>query len=170
METLDIGICILFFNKVDQTIDCIKSFLPSRTNIYILNNGSDQAFRKQLGDFCNKYPNITIYDFDSNLGISVGRNELIKRTTEDWLLFVDNDITIRPRQWISIISNHIKFNPGIEVFIPRLNNVHEHRYSRETYCEISTDGEVQFLTTQNGLTNMYPGGASIISRKLFERT
>ena len=38
----DIAIQILFHEKVEQTIECIKSFIPSGKNIYILNNGSSK--------------------------------------------------------------------------------------------------------------------------------
>ena len=37
-----VAVLIIFFNKLDQTIECIESFIPSQQPIYVLNNGSDK--------------------------------------------------------------------------------------------------------------------------------
>ena len=97
IKKIDLAVCILFYEKLDQTIECIQRFLPSGVNIYILNNGSSPVSRNSLGTFCNGYKQIKIFDSNANLGVAVGRNFLITHTTEEWLLFVDNDIIIRPQ-------------------------------------------------------------------------
>lgn len=164
-----LAICILFYEKIDQTIECINSFLSTGINIYVINNGSTSSSRYKLGEFCNNYKQITIIDSDINLGVSVGRNCLISHTTEQWLLFIDNDIIIEDSNWVYKISKHISLHNDIEVFIPELFNVHENRYV--SYRSFTIDDNIVTHDKEilNDLTNTFPGGASFINRKLFDR-
>jgi GT2 family glycosyltransferase len=166
---VDLAACILFYERLDQTIECIQSFLPSGLNIYILNNGSSPSARQVLGRFCDKYKQIKIFDSDVNLGVAVGRNYLITHTTEEWLLFIDNDIFVKTKDWLSRFKQHISLNPDIEVFIPKLFNVHENKYS--PHPGIKIEGNKAFLDSNDytDLTNAFPGGASFINRKIFKR-
>lgn len=166
---LDLAICILFYEKLDQTITCINSFLASGVKIYILNNGSSGPSRETLGSYCNRYKQITIFDSETNLGVAVGRNYLITHTTEKWLLFIDNDIFVKTKDWLSRFKQHISSNSDIEIFIPKLFNVHENRYSPHPCIKI--EGNQAFLDSNDytDLTNAFPGGASFINRELFDR-
>ncbi len=164
---IDLAVYILFHEKLDQTIESIQSFLPSGVNIYILNNGSSPSARQALGQFCNNYKQIKIFDSDVNLGVGVGRNYLVTHTTEEWLLFVDNDITVKTSDWLQNFAQYLLQYPDIEAFIPRLFNIYENRYV--SYCAFRIRGEIQGVEIINDLTNTFPGGASFINRKLFDR-
>ena len=165
---IDLAVCILFYEKLDQTIECIQSFLPSGVNIYILNNDSSQTARQALGQFCDDYKRIKIFDSDVNLGVGVGRNYLVTHTSEEWLLFVDSDITVKTPDWVQKFAQYIPQYPDIEVFIPGLFNVHENRYV--SYCSFRIRGwKIHGVEITNDLTNTFPGGASFINRKLFDR-
>jgi len=165
---IDLAVCILFYEKLDQTIECIQSFLPSGVNIYILNNDSSSSARQALERFCDNYKQIKIFDSDVNLGVGVGRNYLATHTTEEWLLFVDSDITIKTPDWLQKFAQHVLRYPDIEVFIPRLFNIHENRYV--SYCSFRIRGwKIHGVEIINDLTNTFPGGASFINRRLFDR-
>lgn len=168
-ENLSIAVCILFFEKIEQTIECIKSFLASEVNIYILNNGSSNKSRNALGEFCKKYKQIKIFDSDKNLGVAVGRNYLINHTVEDWLLFVDNDIRIKTKNWLKRLKFHLDSHENIEVFIPRLYNKRAKHYKINQSLKIENNIAIFFNEVKKGGVNCFPGGASFINRKLFER-
>lgn len=165
----DIAINILFFEKADQTIECVKSFLPSGSGIYILNNGSSSESAKKLKDFCSAHTQVTIFDSERNLGVSGGRNHLIRNTKESWMFFVDNDITVRTEGWYDAVKDHIRNRPEADVFIPRLYNVHEGTY--EKYSPFRIEG--RRITHDAAFTgkkmNRFPGGASIVKRSVFEK-
>ncbi|RJP65598.1 MAG: glycosyltransferase [Ignavibacteriales bacterium] len=167
-NNVDLAIMILFHEKVDQTIECLKSFIPSSQKIYILNNGSSKESVYQLKKFCKEYSQIKILDAGKNLGVGVGRNYLLQHTQEEWSFFVDNDIYVTKDNWLRNFIVHLKNNPDTEVFIPRLFNLHENNYVTYNALEFS-DGRINYLLTEDGKLNNFPGGASIINRKLFKR-
>jgi len=166
---VDLAVCILFYEKLDQTIECIKSFLPSGVNIYILNNGSSSSSRRELEKFCNNYKQVKIFDSDVNLGVGVGRNYLVTHTTEEWLLFIDNDIIVKTPDWLQKFSKYVYQYPEIEVFIPKLFNTHENGYVSYRSIRIVGDKAIHEEKIVNDLTNTFPGGASFIHRNLFDR-
>ena len=51
-------LCCCSMKKVDQTIECLISFIPSGKKIYILNNGSSKESISELKEFCKNYPQI----------------------------------------------------------------------------------------------------------------
>ena len=168
-KSRNLAICILFYEKLKQTIECIRSFLPSGVNIYILNNGSSPSTRQALGQFCDNYKQIKIFDSGINLGVGVGRNYLITHTFEEWLLFVDNDITMKTSDWVQKFAKYVYQHDDTEVFIPNLFNVHENNYVSYRSMRIVGDKVIHDKKIVKDLTNTFPGGASFIKRKLFDR-
>lgn len=165
---IDVAIMLLFHEKVEQTIECIKSFLPSGKKIYVLNNNSSKDSTIRLKNFCKNYSQVQIFDSEKNLGVSVGRNYLLQQTTEDWAFFVDNDIYITNNDWLQKFSVHQKNENHVEVFIPRLFNLHENSFV--TYYNWRVDNnKISYLIPNNGYLSNFPGGASIINRKIFKR-
>lgn len=171
MGNLDLAVCILFWEKLEQTIECIQSFLQSGVNIYVLNNGSSLSSRQALGRFCDGYKQVKIHDSDVNLGVGPGRNYLVTHTTEEWLLFVDNDITVGTADWLQRFDRWVSRYPETEVFIPQLFEVNSREYSRFPSFRIFGQ-KVIFQSEYNNklnLTNRFPGGAALVNRKLFSR-
>ena len=165
----NLAVCILFYEKLEQTIECIQSFLPSGASIYILNNGSSCSSRDEIGKFCDNHKQIKIFDSDNNLGVGVGRNYLITNTNEEWLFFVDSDITIKTFDWMQKINKLVCKYPDTEVFIPKLFNVNENKYVSYRSIRIVEDKAFYDVEIINNLTNTFPGGASFLNRRLFDR-
>jgi len=168
-NSIDLAVFILFYEKVDQTIECIKSFLPSCINIYILNNGSSVSGRLKLGNFCSQFRQIKIFDSDVNLGVSGGRNYLIANTTEGWIFSVDNDLTVNTADWLEKFRKHVSINSEIEVFIPKMFNVHNNMYSRPYSFIVYENMAFLDLSSSDDYVNTFFGGASFICRKMFDR-
>ena len=76
----DLQVCILFHNKVEQTIEAIKSINDSHVSILVLNNNSSKRQLQTLKEYSLNKPEIKIYNSDSNLGVSRGRNFLIEKS------------------------------------------------------------------------------------------
>src|SRR4030042_3197058 len=108
-------------------------------------------------------------DLEVNLGAGGGRNYLLAHTAEEWLLSVDNDIVMRTDDWMERFIKHVSFNSGIEVFIPRLFVVHNDSYAIPYSYRIEQHIAFPDETIMNDITNTFPGGASFINRKLFNR-
>lgn len=163
----DIAICVLFFEKPEQTIECVRSFLSSNSNIYLLNNNSSQLSTNLLKKFIDNYPQIKLYSSNKNLGVSRGRNFLINKTKEKWLFFVDNDITIKTKNWVKLAINLIKQNPHVDAIIPKLFNKHENKFVLHLKTKIKGNSAVFEKVEINEQPNIFPGGASIVNRKVF---
>lgn len=167
---MSLAVCVLFYNKVDQTIECLSSFLASGVALYVLNNNSDPEARAKLGQFASNHQQITIYDSPENLGVGRGRNYLIHHSTEEWLLFVDNDITMKTTDWLAKTQKYIEDHGEIEVFIPQMFNVHNNSYAQHLAVNLNAS-VAEFSWVKKGIhyTNMFPGGASFCKRSLFTR-
>lgn len=167
-DQLNIGIYILFHEKVSQTIECINSFLQYGMPIHVLNNGSSESSTTELLDYVKAFENVHLLQAPRNLGVGVGRNYLIENTKEEWLFFIDNDITIQSEGFIEIITNVIQSNSDVEAYIPRLYNVHESSYVNHLEMFVDND-QIGFKGAPGEFTNYFPGGASIVKRSVFQR-
>lgn len=167
MNTL-IAIQILFYNKLEQTKECISSFLPSAQNIYVINNGSDRAQWKNLQSHFNREKSVLFLDAGKNLGVSGGRNFLIKATKEPWIFSVDNDITINPSDsWLQEFEHFINYKENVKIICPSLYNVHDKTWSQHLSIN-KTDNKVSVETGEFDPSNCFPGGASIVHRSIFD--
>lgn len=168
---ISIGVLILFFEKTNQTIDCIKSFASKSkiVKIHILNNGSTINNWNYLKKKTAHIPNIHYHSSDYNLGPAKGRNLLISKSTEEWLFLVDNDITIKEKEdWVTIISRFINEHPKASIVCPKLYNVYEGSYCN--HPQVKIENGVVSLINNNQLTNTnyFPSGASLVRRSIFE--
>jgi GT2 family glycosyltransferase len=163
-----VGVCVVYYEKTDQTIECIKSIASNPVKVYILNNASSATSFEYLQSCLSEFSNIVYIHSAENIGPARGRNKLINASWESWLLFLDNDITMLTADWHARMISHIENAGETEVFIPRLYNVHENGWQHyHTYIlngNIISGGEIS-----NDCTNCFPGGASLVNRELFER-
>jgi GT2 family glycosyltransferase len=165
---LDLAVLVLFYNKEIQTLSCIKSFLHSGVNIYVLNNGSQQnSFCNLKREFAN-HKQVYFFDSKINKGVSWGRNYLIQNTQEKWLFTIDNDIILsHPRDWLDKLKLHIEKEDSVDIFIPSIFNLHENSYSRPFQLKLMNNRLVEVESSEE-IINNFPGGASIVNRRIFE--
>lgn len=166
-----ISVCLLFFEKVNQTLECIQGFLPSNIPIYLLDNGSSYESSKEMINYIKNYPQVKYKKNSKNLGISKGRNELIKKTKEDWLFFIDNDISIKTIGWIEQFYKETSLDKEAEVLIPKLFNVHLGCYTDYNKYEKQNNylTNTYNVRSKNKYNNLFPGGASIIKASVFKK-
>ncbi len=163
-----LAVCIVFFNKASLTCKCLESIVGSDVKIYVLNNGSDISSAEQVKDYCDQFKNVVYLSSNSNLGCGGGRNYLIEHSTEDWLLFLDNDITMETSGWFEKITAHLELPVNADVLVLKILNVWDGTYIRPVRLDI-LNGKAEFTTVEKGNSNLFPGGGSIISRRLFRR-
>lgn len=163
------AVLILFYERAQQTIQCIESFLPAGVPIHVLDNGSSAEAREVLNRRFADVSSVHVTRAEENLGVAAGRNRQIAETGEDWLFFVDNDIRVQTRRWPKRLRAHIAAEPGIEAWIPRQRQLPEGGFVRYKPFVIEGDRVHREKKLVNGYTNAFPGGASIVSRRLFDR-
>jgi GT2 family glycosyltransferase len=134
-----------------------------------LNNGSSQSSRKTFTDFSQQHDQIKLFDSDTNLGAWKGRNYLINQTKEEWLLFVDSDTVNRTRNWFRKFQSYLLGHPEVEMFIPRLFNVHENMYWRPWSSRLDGNTIRYGLDVVGDDRNAFPASHVFVIRKLFDR-
>ena len=165
----DVVVCVLFFNRLEQTLECIRSFLPSGVAVHVLDNGSEPASARAMAEALRPHPQVRLRSAGGNRGVSGGRNLQLADTTQRWLLFVDNDITVATPDWLARLARHVADCPEAEVHVPRLYNKHENGWGYLADYLVDEAGRCTFIPTSSGFGNSFPGGASVVDRRLFER-
>jgi GT2 family glycosyltransferase len=163
-----IAIAILFFEKLDQTIECVNSVIHSGCTIYILSNGSSLKSYNQLKAIFRDNENVFIFKSESNVGPSRGRNILIDKISEQWILFLDNDILVHSHNWHKIMLDSISAYKDVDVFIPRVFNKHEKTFLKFHLFKIKGQKVVGDFPNDD-IVNCFPAGASCINKDLFIR-
>lgn len=163
-----VDILILFYNKVDQTILCIDSFLTSGQYIYVLNNNSEPTQVEKLKRKYSKNNQVIILDSIENLGVSGGRNLLLRESKSPWFFSVDNDIVVSTQDWLEKMNLFLEKNPEAKILLPKIFNVHEQEYASDLKLMI-TEGKLEIISQKMSTTNYFPGGASIVHRSIIDR-
>lgn len=164
----DVAVCVLFFEKAEQTIECLKSIVPSGVQIYLLDNGSSRESSLAVRGYADTIDSIRWHESTRNLGCAGGRNYLISRSTEPWLFFLDNDAIIHPEGWHDCFQAHVRREPTIEVFSARLFELHYGVY-RPNYRLRLEERTAHVEPSASPLSNIFPGGTSFVHRTVFER-
>jgi GT2 family glycosyltransferase len=163
---LKIGIAIIFFEKLNQTIDCIKSVLDSEYTIYVLNNNSSKKSFRSLRNEFKGFNQICYIDSKENLGPARGRNLLASAIEEEWILFLDNDITVETKNWNFILEKYIISSNGYNVFVPKLYNVHENKFLKYHTFKFD-DKKIYGSYDESDIINWFPGGAACVNKNFF---
>lgn len=162
-------VCMLFYNKLEQTIESIESFLDAGVRVNILDNGSEESAARRMRAHFNANPLVDIVDAGRNAGVSGGRNMQLGATRAPWLFYVDNDISIKTPDWLQTLADAMATNPHADIFAPRLFNKHEDAWGSMSDFVVDSHGSCAFVATSSEFSNAFPGGASVISRSVFER-
>ncbi|MFY0649827.1 MAG: glycosyltransferase family 2 protein [Methylophilaceae bacterium] len=124
-------------NRPDDLHETIKSIynchdLPSE--ILILDNGSNNQTKHQYKKFINRFPNCKWFFSATNLGVSGGRNYLLKRTKSDIIIEIDDDISIENKSLFNNVLEAFKEedeNVGILAF--HIKNFHTRKRLRHEF-------------------------------------
>jgi GT2 family glycosyltransferase len=95
-----IAVIILTVNQREKTTRCLNSFRMVKTppfKIILWDNGSQDGTEEFIRE---SYPEVIVHHHPENLGAAAGRNSAVELAIElldpDFLLFIDNDMTVTP--------------------------------------------------------------------------
>ena len=163
-----VAVLVLFFNKLDQTKDCIRSFIPSGQMIYVLNNGSAEDQWQELQQTFAAHSNVKYYNAGKNLGATGGRNYLIQHTTEPWIFLVDNDVTVKQQtEWVSLFHSFLKQQPDAKLISCNVFNIHENAYTQQLRV-VKQGKKVHIEAGSFEITNTFSACGTIVHRSIFD--
>ena len=114
-----VSIITINFNGYKETCELIESFYKVETYPYeliVVDNASKNDDGKLLKE---KYPNITVVCSDKNLGFAGGNNLGYQYATGEYILYINNDITITT-PILQILINRLMSSPHIGVVSPKI--------------------------------------------------
>ncbi|GHE80111.1 hypothetical protein GCM10019059_43090 [Camelimonas fluminis] len=162
-------VCMLFYNKLEQTIESIESFLDAGVRVNLMDNGSEENAALQMRAHFASNPLVQIVSAGCNAGVSGGRNRQLAATDARWLFFVDNDISVQTDDWLERLASAMRRAPEADIYVPRLFNKHEDAWGQMFDFVVDAGGNCAFIATASEFSNAFPGGASIVNRRVFER-
>lgn len=74
----------------DECINSIKKQTYENFEVIIIDDGSEQKFKKNYEDIIKDDKRFSIIN-QSNMGVSVARNNGVKKSTGDYIIFIDSD-------------------------------------------------------------------------------
>lgn len=163
----DLG--VLFYNRARQTADCILSFLDEtiRPNVVVLDQGSAVDQRKFLDDALRPHANVRIVTLPENTGPAAGRNRLCRECRAEWILFVDNDVTLNTRGGVALIHSAVEGGGNIDGFSPRILNIHDNRIlERLRVIEERGRLKIALVDAHAATSNMFAGCAVVLRRSV----
>lgn len=119
-----LSILIVSYNVRALLQNCIQSIQKNEkgTDLEILvfeNNSSDGSLG-MLEELSLIYPNLQIIRSDENIGFARGNNELIKRTTSDYVLLLNPDTEIIKENTIGLLLEFLEKNPKVGIVGPKI--------------------------------------------------
>lgn len=101
-----------YIEKCFESIEC-QTILPSQYCVYIALNGPKEDYECFVKSCLEKFKFNYKYFYLSTVGVSNARNALIANSTEDYLVFVDDDDEISPNYLENLLAASTPTTMGI---------------------------------------------------------
>ena len=127
-----VSIIIPCFNALKYTKLCLKSILTNTSFNYeliLINNGSSDGTKQYFQEIKEKIStvkylkNLTVLQFDKNLGVAKALNTGIKISKGNYICYLNNDVIVSEK-WLNNLTNKMKQNNKIAI-IGTLFNAYE---------------------------------------------
>lgn len=151
-DQFEVAVCIIAFNRLDKTKQCIESVLKYTQNIkyklVLLDNGStDQT----LNYFKNvNHPNKVIYHVTKNVGAMYAGILLMQAVQEKYMAFLANDCIVTAN-WLSNLLTCMKSDEQIGMVCPMSTNISN--YQELNLGEYHNIEQMQQLAAQHNKSN-----------------
>ena len=144
-----------------KALDSIKKYFPLSYKLYIADDG-EVSDRKEYRYQTLENEGHVIIRLPFNSGISVGRNEIIKKATEDYILIMDDDIILQDSKSVINMKNALDAKDDIGVcsgmlFLENGNYMTSEGYQKGIQIEIDRG----MLFRHSSAKKIYKAGGSM---------
>jgi len=146
-----ISVITLTHNKLAVTRRCLLSWLQtaySPWELIVVENGSRDGTREWLKDLTRATEKagvgLQIIRHGKNMGCSTSRNEAIAAAQGDKVVFADNDVALRSRDWLTELAACLDRDPKVAVAGPKLVYPSPPHLIQCAGVGVSRSGRVQF--------------------------
>jgi GT2 family glycosyltransferase len=124
------SLIILCYNKLDCTRRCLESIVRHSVvddpwELVVVDNGSTDGTRDWLDHelralAASRSVPLTVLANDRNAGCSTARNQAMAAASGDYLVFLDNDVAPRTRDWLPRLAAALEAHPRTALIGPKL--------------------------------------------------
>lgn len=147
-----ISVITLTHNKLACTRRCLPSLLQSSCRsweLIVVENGSTDGTREWLSGFQREAERagvkVTVLANPANVGCSTARNQAIAASAGERIVFVDNDVALRSRNWLEKLGQALDADPGAGIVGPKLVYPFPPHRIQFAGGAVSRTGRVQFM-------------------------
>ncbi len=146
---MNISVITLTHNKLPVTKRCLPSLLGTEHKsweLVVVDNGSSDGTVDWLRDFRDSanVP-VTLIQNSDNIGCSTARNQGIDMARGGQLVFVDNDVALRSRHWLTRMCSELERDPKIAAVCPKLVYPLPPHNIQCAGAAVSPQGRVEFM-------------------------
>ena len=123
-EQMEVAICIKTYMREALLLRSVKSILsicPFKHRLYIADDGPISDDKARLYDELRAKGHIVL-ELPRDSGISYGRNQLVRASTEPYILLIDDDIVFSASSDIAILADVLAAEPKVGIVAPVLRN------------------------------------------------
>jgi GT2 family glycosyltransferase len=146
-----ISVITLTHNKLEYTQRCLASWLDTRFDsweLVVVDNGSEDGTQAWLQQFqaqaARRGVPVQLIFNDGNIGCSTSRNQGIESARGSLLVFIDNDVALRSRNWLTCLSHRLEADPSCGIVGPKLVYPFPPHAIQCAGAAVSPSGRVQF--------------------------
>ena len=118
MVNIDIGIVILHYNNIKDTIECVQSFIKNldthNYHILVFDNASPNQSGKALVEMFKHNAKVEVYLNDKNIGFGAGNNKGIslirQKYSPKFIVLSNNDIVLTENHLFRKTSDEFSFS------------------------------------------------------------
>ncbi|MBS3793257.1 glycosyltransferase [Candidatus Bipolaricaulota bacterium] len=164
---IKVSVIILTYKREDELAECIESILGqdySPIEVTIIDNGDSEKTRKLIENRFSD-PRINYFPMDENRGVAGGRNEGVKRSNGEIMVFIDDDALFRGPDAITQIMR--RFADSSDLGVISFKSL-DYESGDPVWQEIPLRDKSLNLDEEQE-TSYYLGGACAIRKEVFDR-
>jgi len=146
------SIIVLTHNQSEHTRKCLESVLGSADadwDLTVVDNGSTDDTVKLVSRIAHEYKRarrtLHLLRNDHNAGTSTARNQGIETSAGGHVVFLDNDMTVGDRKWLSKLRAVLDSASSIGIVVPKLVFADSPGVIQCAGGAVSRTGRVQFI-------------------------
>ena len=146
------SVITLTHNKLECTRKCLPSLLATSYKpweLIVVDNGSTDGTRAWLEEFKREAATagvqVTVIENNGNIGCSTARNQGAAKSTGEKLVFIDNDVALRSRNWLDVLGKHLDDDEDTGIAGPKLVYPFPPNAIQFAGGAVSRSGRIQFL-------------------------
>lgn len=147
----DISLLILATNKAEYTMRGLDSLFHTTFRpfqVVLVDNGSADATAQVFANFAERAKSenidVKILRLEQNVGAIVGRNRGMELMDGKFWVFLDNDVAVRSRNWLTRLRAELDNDPRVGVVGPKLVYPLPPHDIQCAGCDVTPGGQVAF--------------------------